>query len=342
MERKQVRSLGEVSGDRNNNLNLLRFLAASMVVLGHSYVLGNGSGDPLGWVTGWQMGMGYLGVSIFFFFGGFLICGSMCRVQKARPFFRARAMRIFPCLAVVVFASAFLLGPMVTEIGIAEYFTSAQTYKYLCNALLLPVHNLPGVFTENVGGAAVNGALWTLPVEFVCYIACFLLFCLGLLKEKPLKFTIPFFIVGYAVLWRLTGDMLVLQNAIRPCGMFYVGMLYYTYREKIPMRASWALLCLAGIVLSLMLHIQEATVLLFLPYLLAYLVFGMDRKASGFGRRMEISYGLYLCAFPIQQTVTMLFGGTMLPLINFAISWPLAVVFGILLYWGVEKQIGKI
>lgn len=39
--------LKDASRDRNNNLNILRFSAAIMVVFSHAYPLGSGDRDPL-------------------------------------------------------------------------------------------------------------------------------------------------------------------------------------------------------------------------------------------------------------------------------------------------------
>ena len=70
---------------------------------------------------------------------------------------------------------------------------------------------------------------------------------------------------------------------------------------------------------------------MFLPYILIYVAFGTKKKLSYFGRKYEISYGMYLCAWPIQQTIVMLFGGKMNPIVNFLISIPMIITAGLLL-----------
>ena len=44
-----MKKLGDVQAVRNNNFNVLRFLAALLVIFSHSYplALGNGEGEPL-------------------------------------------------------------------------------------------------------------------------------------------------------------------------------------------------------------------------------------------------------------------------------------------------------
>lgn len=336
-----MKKLDVVTQDRRNNLNIIRFIAAILVVYSHAYPLGNGGLDPLGRITQSQIHFGNLAVCVFFFYGGFLISKSVNRQPDAKKFFKARCLRIFPCLWVVVLLSAVVLGAVVSSVPAGLYFTEGGTWKYLLNGVFLLQHNLPGVFEGNVAGTAVNGSLWTLPVEFVCYIVCFVAYKLGLLQEKRLKYTIPFFVIGYLIAWKLLSGIPVIQTALRPCGMFYMGMLFYTYRHRITLKLSMVILSIAGLVVGTWLHILEFTIFFFLPYLLACLAFGTERKLDSFGRKTEMSYGIYLCAFPIQQTVTMLWGGSMEPLLNFVISMPFILIGGYLLCIGIEHPIAR-
>lgn len=74
-----------------------------------------------------------------------------------------------------------------------------------------------------------------------------------------------------------------------------------------------------------------------MPYILVYIVFGLKWKWSSFAVKHEISYGMYLCGWPIQQTVLMLFDGSMSPILNFSISIPFILTTGYLLNVLVEK-----
>ena len=68
--------LENITAGRNNNLNLIRFIAAILVIYSHSYPIGTGTdaGEPLMRVSSGQIGFGSLAVCVFFVFGGFLIC----------------------------------------------------------------------------------------------------------------------------------------------------------------------------------------------------------------------------------------------------------------------------
>lgn len=333
--------LEEASQDRNNNLNILRFIAAVMVVFCHAYPISIGGGgiDALGDLTNGQIHFGSLAVCIFFFFSGFFLNRSVNRGYGAYRYFKARCIRIFPCLIVVVFACTFVLGSFVTSCRRTEYFTNVQTYEYLLNGILILRHNLPGVFEGNAYNATVNGSLWTLPVEFLCYIGCYFFWRIGLSKKRVMGYTIPFFVLGYVVMYIILAKNTLLQSALRPCGMFYCGMLFDTYRSGIHINASYVLACIAGLIVSAYLEILEFGTILFLPYILTYIVFGTKKKLYWFGAKHEISYGMYLCAWPVQQTVVMLFGGNMDPVINFLISMPVIMAIGCSLNVIIEKRI---
>lgn len=336
-------SLKEASIGRRNNLDLIRFVAATLVIFGHAYPLGRGeqSLDLLGRASNGQIACGSLAVCIFFFYGGFLIARSAERLQSAKRFFQARISRIIPGLATVTLILAFVVGPIVTSLPLREYFSNGATYRYLLNSCMVLVHDLPGVFEGNVYGQTVNGPLWTLPVEFLCYILCFAACKLGFFREGRMKWSVPLFVAGYLALRVLLGSNPLLLSALRPVGLFYAGMLYYVYRDRVRLDARWALVAAAALVASAIFGILEATVFLFLPYLLSYLAFGTKHTCEGFARHGEVSYGMYLCAWPIQQCLCEGFGGSMAPLLNFALAFPCSIACGWLMAKAVEEPIAR-
>jgi peptidoglycan/LPS O-acetylase OafA/YrhL len=334
-------TLSEISKGRNNNLDLIRLTAAVMVVFCHAFPVAMGSAyaDPLSTVSHGQTSFGNLAVCIFFFFGGFLIMGSAERSRTAKQFFQKRITRLFPSLIAVVLISVLILGPVFTNLGTGAYFTNTETYKYLLNAVLIPIHDLPGVFTNNVYGQTVNGPLWTLPIEFLCYVLCFLLFRIRITDQKKMKYSILLFIPCYIAMSIFLVRIPVLKEALRPMGMFYVGMLCYVYRDKINMNPWVALGMAAVLCISIPLGILEYTVLFALPYVLAYLGFGVKKQKTFLDGKPDISYQLYLTAWPIQQIVCHFAGGSMNPWLNFVISLPFAVIAAIGIYTFVEKKI---
>lgn len=336
--------LSEITKGRENNLDFIRFWAAVMVIFCHAFPisLGKGHVDILGRISNDQIHFGNLAVCIFFFYGGFLICKSVHRLQAGKKYFKARILRIFPCLMAVTFILTFLVGPVITELGIGEYFRNVNTYKYLLNSVMVLVHELPGVFQENIYDATVNGPLWTLPIEFLCYIMCFIAWKMKFLEEKNAKWMILLFAVGYLGAVKLLAGSSVLSAALRPVGLFFSGMVYFVYRDRIIIKPWIAAVCALALVIGTMLGILDIVIFFCFPYLMTYLGFGTGHKLSGFARKGEVSYGMYLWGWPIQQIICQLFGGQMNPYINTLLSVPIAVFGGFLLNRLVEKPLSKI
>lgn len=167
---------------KSNNLDLMKFLAAWLVIVHHSFDLNVSNGEWIKVITGGQLDFGTMAVSLFPGKWSF-IAKSVERVQTAGKFFKARFRRVWPPLAAVVVLSV-IMGAFITTLSPGAYVSNSITWRYLLNAVFVLQHGLPGVFEHNVYGSAVNGALWTLPVEVACYVACFIVYKLGLLKRN--------------------------------------------------------------------------------------------------------------------------------------------------------------
>ena len=155
------------SNHRSNNFDLIRLIAAAMVVFAHSFILLEGKHDhePIFAMTGGVTGAGQVGVDIFFVISGFLITKSFQNSISVSDYALKRLLRIFPALVVLLLITVFVFGPLVTSQSMLEYFSTPSTYSYLTNVRLLRLqYELPGVFTDNPYPRAVNGSLWTLEI----------------------------------------------------------------------------------------------------------------------------------------------------------------------------------
>ncbi len=168
---------------RENNFDFLRFFAAALVLFAHCYPLvGRKMDEPLTVLTGYEKGGG-IAVGIFFVISGYLITASYLNSRSPVSFLTKRALRILPALTVAVLLSAFVIGPMVTSWRLDNYLTSAKTWEYLKNILLITEYELPGVFNQNVYPDVVNGSLWTLPLEVMMYMGVLALGLVGFLRR---------------------------------------------------------------------------------------------------------------------------------------------------------------
>ena len=157
----------------HNNLNLIRLILASMVIVGHSPILNGGSAywaDPITYLFPFAAS-GPWAVNLFFFISGLVVTNSLINNRKPLQFIVARLFRIMPAFAFVLIISAFIVGPIVSSFTFKQYFDSSTTYTYITENLLFQVYyNLPGVFATSFYKNAVNGSLWTLAYEMSCYV----------------------------------------------------------------------------------------------------------------------------------------------------------------------------
>ncbi|MBE5940067.1 MAG: acyltransferase [Lachnospiraceae bacterium] len=334
--------LDEVCKDRNNNLDIIRFIAAIMVIVAHSFPLCYGYIDPLGKWTNGGLSIGGLAVGIFFVSGGFLISKSMERTQKAKIFFMARIKRILPELIIVVFICAFVLGPLVTDFSLKEYFTDIKTYKYLFNAILIPIYELPGVFENNVYSGIVNGSLWTLPVEFMCYIACYIFYRLHFLERKwYLRITIPaavIFVICVMILFGNNGNII---NIIRPVILFYIGMGLYVFRDKILFSNIKLCLYIGLFCIMVFFRFDIIAMLLCFPYIIFHLAYGTKIKFSNFTKYGEFSYGIYLWGMPVGQIICLIFNNIdwyANAILTAFVALLLAIIQGYVIKYGMNRN----
>ena len=175
-----------------NNFEFLRISAALLVLVSHHYPLSN-LGEP--GLPG-VISLGGVAVMVFFSISGFLVTQSWLSDPNAFRFAWRRILRIWPALITVVLLSTLILGPIVTNLTVFDYFAHRATWDYL-RTLIMEIHfPLPGVFTNNPGGSSVNGSLWTIPFEVRCYLFMAIIGITGLLKNK--KWIIAWCIIFFA------------------------------------------------------------------------------------------------------------------------------------------------
>ncbi len=335
-----MKTLKELSVGRSTNIQLIRFIAACMVVLSHAFGLGNGTLDALQRITSEQISLGRLAVDIFFILSGFYCTKSILRISNTKEYYKSRIKRIFPPLIVVVVACVFILGPIATNLSVVDYFLNKKTYLYLLNALLLPVHNLPGVFENSLYNTAVNGALWTLSVEFVCYVALWILFKLKLLNKRKIIISIPIlgcFFVGIYMTSSILG-VSILKAMISPMFCFYMGIIYFLFQEKIYFSRKIVTLSVMLIIISSILGVVNYVIPCILPYIMLMLLLGTKQVPEKMGKIGDYSYCIYLVGFPIQQFIISINGGSMSPYLNFILSLPIILVLSVIIHNISEKS----
>lgn len=267
----------------------LRLMAAVLVIVHHARVL-NGQ-PPL--MLGPSLDPGALGVGIFFVISGALVAGSLERSATIASFLAKRALRIFPGLLVALILTALVLGPLVTTLAAGDYLGVPATWLYVLKNLSLygVTYALPGVFLAVPMAGIVNGSLWTLRLEFTAY--------LGLAMLGAARWASTRVLTALAVGAATAAAGLHLSGLDARGDLFrvaYVGALYgflflagaALHVGRVRPKLWMALASLAFL----------ATPLWFLGLPLTVLRLGeidLPRPPA------DLSYGLYIYSFPLQQ-----------------------------------------
>lgn len=327
--------------NKDNNLDFIRFVAASLVIFSHSFPLTQGSNkfEPFNILSHGQTTLGTIAVYIFFIISGYLITQSYLRSKNILLFGAARILRIIPALLVVTILIIFILGPLTSSLPLFKYFSNNETFYYLKVILLYnPPYHLPGVFTKNIYPEAVNGSIWSLQWEVMCYI---LVALLGFFKKLNMR-TVLFLFISIFIFryFRPNGE---LSTNIYLFLSFAVGMIFYLYREYIPRSRIFFYIAACITILSLFISSYFDYVFVFLAgYIIFYLAFTKKPKITRFTQYGDFSYGLYIYAFPIQQTITMVFKNKINPIYEFILAYPLILLFAIVSWHLIEKHCLKL
>jgi peptidoglycan/LPS O-acetylase OafA/YrhL len=344
-------TLNASARERDNNFDLLRLAAAVLVLVSHSFVV-IGAAEPS--IGNWPLGA--FGVEIFFAISGFLIAASWLSQPRPRAFAVKRGLRILPALGVTVVACAFVLGPIVTSESVADYFGGLVPVGYVVDNVVSTAtgglvrdvaHDLPGVFTSNPT-ESVNLSLWTLPIEVRAYLLVALLGVLGLLGRGLPIVALGFFALSVApesiTSTPGTGSGVeFLRGAdgetAHLVALFAVAALAYVWRARIALRLDLAAGSLAGLVLSLGTPLERVGLLLAIPYLTLFVAYRSWPALRRLTRHGDVSYGLYLWAFPVEQTIVHLWGaGRPGWLVVTLIALPVTYLLALASWHGVEKR----
>jgi len=336
------RTLEDCLAERRDNILLLRLVAALLVVLGHSFVLAGdstGAGDPVHWLLP-RTHAHLVGVALFFTISGLLITLSYQRKPDLARFVRARVLRLWPALAVVLALTAFVLGPILSTLAPREYFASADGGStaigyFLGNLALFDLRQtLPGVFAANPIPRVVNGSLWTIPYEAAMYLCVATLGALGFLRLPRLTSALVAVAVAVVVLWPTYGggpypkSLALLGLQLGAC--FGAGTIACLLRRRVPV-SSAIMLALAAVAL-----LGRETPLIWLAVVYFVFWFAYVPRLPSVPRGLDLSYGTYLWAFPVQQTIVAV-GHVTSPLALFATATPIVLAIAAASWLCIER-----
>jgi peptidoglycan/LPS O-acetylase OafA/YrhL len=274
---------------------------------------------------------------MFFSLSGFLVAGSLERSRTLLTFLGLRVLRIVPALAVEVFLSALVLGPLLTDLPLTAYFQHPQFFAYFLNILGDIHYQLPGVFVSNPF-PLVNGQLWTVPYELACYIVLTILALTGIFHRRSWLFfsLLAFYGAQIANTILRTNDQMKGAGGSTLVMSFIAGLVLYRYRERIPWSGRLFLLAMA--VSVVLIFVPNGVRFSALPIAYATMYLGLHSPPrnklvlSG-----DYSYGLYLYGFPVQQAIMASSPGLRHWYLNLLLAVPCAAVVAVGSWWLVER-----
>jgi peptidoglycan/LPS O-acetylase OafA/YrhL len=290
-----------------NNFDFLRLTFATFVLISHSFSLGN---FPT--ISNFSIGLGEIRVYSFFVISGYLVTGSLEKTHNPGTFFKKRALRLFPGLIVMSLFVTIILG-FVTQMDKVEYFTNPDTYLHFFSTIsLIPIHKcLPGVFQNNPSGCAVNGSLWTIRYEILFYIILSGMY-LFQNRKRAILIILGLFIINL-YLWHLFRSSISEQWNYHLGRLFNLGTCFAfgAALKYVPSLLNRRNLIFSILILIMIMVINDkALTHLLIPLILPVIIISIGNSyvrqftiPAKFG---DISYGLYIYAYPTQQSVIQL------------------------------------
>jgi peptidoglycan/LPS O-acetylase OafA/YrhL len=285
-----------------------------MVLFGHSFALSDVPNpiDPLSaliWnYMPWKQTIQTMGVILFFGISGYLVTQSYMSKNHVLKYLLARCIRIYPALFVAVSFCVIVIGWSHTTLATREYFHHPVTLQYWwVNSTLKSVRFvLPGVFENQPVPFSVNGSLWTLPIELRLYLLVAVLGLLQVFRAVWLLNTIA--AVGVFLFLDFPEKFPVMFAPTKPFLVvsFVLGMVFCINRERIKpdlLLLSCLVICCVVARYNDSNGIYDYLALLAFISSVFYLGIHSGIHLPQLDRFGDFSYGLYLYAFPIQQSI---------------------------------------
>lgn len=356
LETSNTMTTASALNKHQNNFNIIRMVAASLVLVSHSFSL-SGLAEPLRDSLG--VTWGSIAVDVFFVTSGYLVTASILRGGNVRNFLLSRFLRIFPGLLVAVFLTTLVCSIWFTTLSFTAFWSQWPSWRYLIknSLLMLPQGlewTLPGTLTgipgDKGGGAALNGSLWTLPVEVKMYLYLVIGYSICRLVaqrvnrdswatyrvSKYVAFTLSALLLGIDLYFTSQGNhVLVFHMAT----MFFAGCALNAMDVKF--KKQWPLA--TAMLIAVLLAAQAGSewfmpiYILTLPWIVLSMAYAPTPLLYGYNRLGDYSYGVYIYAFPVQQWSAYLIKGIG-PWEMTVVSLPIVLILAMLSWNLVEKR----
>jgi peptidoglycan/LPS O-acetylase OafA/YrhL len=225
-----------------------------------------------------------------------------------------RCLRIYPGFIAASLFCILVVGPLAG----ANLATLSATdwMNTLLRMLAQKIPKLQGAFAGQ-HYPSLNGSMWTIVYEFRCYLVVPVMACFRLLNRKSaLPVAVATWMAALATSpdWPqlpFEGALGNLHEGMRLTALFLTGACYFLYRDRIAYTNSLA--ALAAIVLAIGL-LGRSTAGPAVAILGGYIIFWFaflpgTSTLNGINSRTDLSYGIYLYAWPVQMLLIRYVGG---------------------------------
>ena len=325
---------------RDNSFDLVRLILASLVVLAHSFFLFDNriNRDPLFVFSGGQTNSGALAVDFFFAVSGFLVTRSWLTDPNLHRFISRRIARIVPGFLTATAIGFLVIAPLSVP-SVRQYFLAQKWPSILLQTVALKQTGVQGAFVHNPL-TLVHGTLWTIQYEFDCYLAIAFLGAIGLLGNwRAATFVVIALALVIATIYR---DRLpVIDYGWRALlisspdhwpdlfPFFFCGSAFYIFRERIPKAALLFWLSISGLLLSAIVGHFYLVCLICGTYAILFFALSTETSIRLRRQKVDLSYGVYLYGWPIQQLLLFFFFDWLSP----AVLFPVAMVLSCSVAW---------
>lgn len=297
--------------DDVNSFSVVRLACAFAVVVTHSSDLISGStgNDPLGWAA---YNLGQVAVNTFFFLSGLMLARSFERRPNVVGFIKARLLRILPGLFVASLATSLLIAPWATHHVFSGYYWSPDTWLYpLATAVLFESATLSDVFRESPWPGVVNVSLWTIKYELLAYAGFLAATLFGLLSGKGRMLIL---LLGLALALTFVDfdgeNQSPLGSVLRFSFSFLLGVVIYRFSNRLvlsPLVLMGLFLVWIALDATILGRTMSIVAFSYLALLVGMLDLGSITRAANAN---DLSYGVYLYGWPIQQALLPVMGVT--------------------------------
>lgn len=321
--------------DRRNNFDFLRLLFASLVIFSHSFPLTQ-TNELFSKISNQQISGGSLAVNCFFTISGYLIFRSLQRSKSPFDYLWKRILRVFPGLFVMLLCSLGIIAIVYTG---KTLFAEPTFRSYLPENLSLyrVQYEVKEVFESNPYPRAINGSLWTLHLEFSLYVLLLLLFpirnknnwtkvMLALLIIFAIWATKKNLYLFHSVLINLRIDTALLY----PLSVYFLIGSFFSLFDLQKINFWYVKSILFVIILvALLFNVYSWIVYCTVPLLVLLVGISHNSLLSIVPSKIgDISYGVYIYGFIVQQTFMNYFkiGPYTLAIVSLIVTYMLAIL----------------